>query len=353
MSTTKTTQIFYAWQSDTDKGCNWKAIEYVLDQVKAELEGKYQNLQIIIDQATRSLTGSPNISDAIFNKIAGADIFVCDITTITNGSGAKQLPNPNVLIELGFAIAHLGWDRIVLLFNKQFGNFPDDVPFDIKGHRISDFTVQDHSDKNGKGRLKALLSNAIEDIINADPKRPNQITSPKYIKRKHDLTTILKLFSNVHLPSFELFLVDAPKQLNSKSFHFWEGFHSIVTSESFFLYDKKLLDFVNKIHCHWEKSLAYSQHYRDGTGEGMLIFGQSIKNWGPAKTQEQKLNYQEAYEKMKEQEAKDLEVLEANIAELRKVYRDFIYYIREDYLEIDFEVTNEAAWKDFKLYHSD
>lgn len=44
----------------------------------------------------------PKIEDVIKDKIENSDIFVADITPIA-AEGAKQLPNPNVLIELGYA----------------------------------------------------------------------------------------------------------------------------------------------------------------------------------------------------------------------------------------------------------
>lgn len=79
------------------------------------------------------MTGSPNISKSIFDKIFVSDIFVCDVTTI-NGNAPSELrrtPNPNVLIELGYAAATLGWERILMVHHKHYGQFPSDLPFDI------------------------------------------------------------------------------------------------------------------------------------------------------------------------------------------------------------------------------
>jgi hypothetical protein len=47
----------------------------------------------------------------------------------------KDLSNPNVLIELGYAAALLGWDRVVLVLNKHYGS-PERLPFDLKFRRF-------------------------------------------------------------------------------------------------------------------------------------------------------------------------------------------------------------------------
>lgn len=49
---------------------------------------------------------------------------------IINGDYAGcKTPNPNVMIELGYAIKSLGWDRIILLYDKDFGEI-EEIPFE-------------------------------------------------------------------------------------------------------------------------------------------------------------------------------------------------------------------------------
>ena len=106
----------------------------------------------------------------IFEKISKADIFICDLTTI-NSSDTKnrKVSNPNVLVELGYAIAELGWERIILLFNKEFGVFPQDLPFDIDRHRTTPFSIKDKTDKSGKAQLSQVLKSALITIIQQKP----------------------------------------------------------------------------------------------------------------------------------------------------------------------------------------
>lgn len=50
--------------------------------------------------------------------------------------GGRKTPNANVLIELGYAIATVGWNRIILVFNEASGDVTD-LPFDINQQRVA------------------------------------------------------------------------------------------------------------------------------------------------------------------------------------------------------------------------
>lgn len=67
--------------------------------------------------------------------------------TIINGDYAgRKTPNPNVMIELGYAIKSLGWDRIILLYDKDLGEI-EELPFDINHRRITSFTLESCEEK--------------------------------------------------------------------------------------------------------------------------------------------------------------------------------------------------------------
>ena len=107
----QTITAFYSWQSDSPKETNLNAIRLAIDDAIKRIVASQQNLEIVRDEATRKTSGSPNILQKIFEKIIAADIFVADLTTITNSGTPKACSNPNVLFELGFAAAELGMDR--------------------------------------------------------------------------------------------------------------------------------------------------------------------------------------------------------------------------------------------------
>jgi len=127
-------KLFYSWQSDSDAKLNRYFILNALEAVSKNCR-KEGLFDLYIDQATREEPGSPNISDTIFKKIDGTNLFIADTSIINPNSKERKTPNPNVLIELGYAIKKLGFKNIIFIFNSYYGN-PNDLPFDIRQNRI-------------------------------------------------------------------------------------------------------------------------------------------------------------------------------------------------------------------------
>lgn len=133
--------IFYSWQSDIKSSRNF--ISDCLDR----LEKRMKDIVLCdIDRDTQGLAGAPDIGDSIYEKIDSADIFIADVTIINQDYAGRKTPNPNVLIELGYAIRALGWDRIILLYNKDFGEI-EELPFDINHRRITSFSLEGCGEK--------------------------------------------------------------------------------------------------------------------------------------------------------------------------------------------------------------
>lgn len=159
--------IFYSWQSDIRKNRNFiqtsieKAIKSVIKKQDKKIE-----LKINIDRDTQNISGSPAIANTIFQKISTSDIFVCDITVINKFILNKFFkrrfsPNPNVLIELGYAVSVLGWERIICINDTKYSAI-EELPFDIRGHRITTFNSTNQPSKES---LNKILTKAIESII--------------------------------------------------------------------------------------------------------------------------------------------------------------------------------------------
>lgn len=137
--------IFFSWQSDT-KRKETEIIEQALNQAVQSLEHNY-GYKIIIDHSTLGDSGMPNITQTIMRKIDECDIFLCDLTPIQKFEKdavggkiiTKQLPNPNVLVELGYAMSAVGIDYIIPLAHK--GDWLDfEMPFDINHNKIIGFS---------------------------------------------------------------------------------------------------------------------------------------------------------------------------------------------------------------------
>ena len=154
-------KVFYSWQSDlpntTNRGFIEESLERAFKQLKADEE---LQLDPCIDRDTSGVPGSPDIAATIFEKIKAADIFVGDVTFIDEGD-QRRTPNPNVLIELGFAASCLGWDRVICVFNEAFGELRD-LPFDLRQRRIVSYELAESVEK---GAVRQMLCNKLTSAI--------------------------------------------------------------------------------------------------------------------------------------------------------------------------------------------
>src|SRR6185437_8056425 len=89
-----------------------------------------------IDHDTKNTPGMAEIPATILKKISESAVFVADVTPIGKSPDGKALPNPNVMIELGWAMSEVGPDKIIGVLNTASGWKPDDLPFDIRHRRI-------------------------------------------------------------------------------------------------------------------------------------------------------------------------------------------------------------------------
>jgi hypothetical protein len=119
----RTVRVFYSWQSDLPDDCNKNAIRQALRTAAKRVGKAMPDLKVIVDEATRGVSGSPNIVFKILEKILAAEMVVADISTVHATGTRRASPNPNVLFEVGYAVAELGWERVILLFNEEWGHF--------------------------------------------------------------------------------------------------------------------------------------------------------------------------------------------------------------------------------------
>ena len=336
--TKQTFKVFYSWQSDLPKETNQHFIRNALRAAAKKIEAKYPKgaIHVIIDEATRDCPGSPNIPSTILKKVSCADAFVADISTTHDKleSGTIATPNPNVAFELGYAVANVGWERIVLFYNKAFGKFPDDVPFDFDRQRIAHYTAERGTDKPTTIRQSKEFENlaytAIKTIIDANPTKAINLDkdTPDDVKRNRDVRTITRVMNSIHIPTLEQHISDAPRKLSGLILDFWENFYAIVSPRLFHLYDPKLSEIIKRIYDAWGESISHLNEYHDGPPNGNNYF---FKNPGdlPLSTRQQK-----SWNRIK----KSLGLLDAALTEL-------LAYLRSSYLEIDIEACSACAWE--------
>ena len=332
--------VFYSWQSDLPDVTNRQAIRSGLRTASNKFEGENPTMRVNIDEATRGEPGSPNIPATIMEKIRSCDAFVCDITTINSSAAAdfRRVPNPNVAFELGFAVATVGWSRIVMLFNTAVARV-EEAPFDFDRHKILPYKIEisDPKNKGSQAQLAASLGQAIATIAKHKPTKPfsGLTQSPEQIRRDRDIANLKWLLSNVHFPTLDQMIEELPDLLQSRALHFWEEFHAVVNNSLFHLYDADLLAIVKSMHKSWCECVSNGEQYHMTTNPNIHVF----KNPGDA-----------PFTKRQESIWKTINVARAS---LKKTQQDLLNAIRERYIEIDIAETNQAAWQEYKDMQSD
>lgn len=164
-------KIFYSWQSDLSAN---KTTRFIDDCLSGVCEILRDVSDIKPDRATQGTTGSPDITESIFGKIDECDLFIADLSIINdfpaideNGNltgNRKRTPNPNVLLETGYAAKVLGWDRIICLYNSEYGN-PDDYPFDISHRRLTGFRFTQATREIECTRIKQIIAQTVTTFL--------------------------------------------------------------------------------------------------------------------------------------------------------------------------------------------
>jgi hypothetical protein len=155
--------VFYSWQSDLPNPTNRGFIQKALETAAAAIAGDNTvAIEPVIDRDTEGVPGSPDISATIFAKITAADVVVVDVSIINAGSGGRSTPNPNVLIELGYALNALGHERVILVFNKAYGRI-EDLPFDLRTRRVVVYEATPEAE--GRSAVRSDLSKKLDAAI--------------------------------------------------------------------------------------------------------------------------------------------------------------------------------------------
>lgn len=150
-------KVFYSWQSDIAPNKTRYFIRDCIDKA-IDLARETEAIEAERDEATQGTTGSPNIVQKIYEKIDESDLFVADLSIcyMCSNQDQKKSPNPNVLIELGYAAKVLGWERVICICNTDFGMI-EELPFDIAHNRVLPYSLN-----NGKSRNENCLMVAVD-----------------------------------------------------------------------------------------------------------------------------------------------------------------------------------------------
>lgn len=169
--------VFYSWQSDLPRKITR---DFIRDAAQAAIERIALSVVFEdsprLDHDTKGVSGIPAIGDTILGKIDTCGVFLADVSlvgeTTREGREKKKTPNPNVLLELGYAMGKVGWKRVVLVMNKEFGD-AEELPFDLRYRRFPiRYSIAD--DRSDLEKRCAGLSEEIEAAIRAAAQEEHQ-----------------------------------------------------------------------------------------------------------------------------------------------------------------------------------
>jgi hypothetical protein len=125
--------VFYAWQSDRLQRLNRHLIRIALNLAAKDIsDDPSTGAQVRIESDTENELGHVPVTDTILKKIAACDAFVPDLTFVAKTDAGKLVPNPNVMLEYGYALRAKSHSAMIPVMNTAYGP-PEQLPFDM-GH---------------------------------------------------------------------------------------------------------------------------------------------------------------------------------------------------------------------------
>ncbi len=170
--------VFYSWQSDLPNAVGRSFVERCLEaaikRLNADTAIEPAARPLEVRSGTKGKAGINVVADTILERIDGAAVVVADLSYVATRINGTRSPNPNVLLEYGYALKSRTGGRIIAVMNTAYGDPAEEpLPFDL-GHR--DFPIRFHctdgadADQRAKaretltqqlvGELKLILGDA-------------------------------------------------------------------------------------------------------------------------------------------------------------------------------------------------
>jgi hypothetical protein len=175
--------VFYSWQADreTTGGRNLiqQALEQACERISADtsVEEVDRSGKVKVDHDTKGVPGHAPIVDTIFRKIDNAAVFVPDLTFVGIRADHRPTPNPNVLVEYGWSLKSLKYNRIVPVMNVAYGEpVGEAMPFDMRHLRYPiTYNCPASLDAKSRRQVRDKLAKELEAAIRL------VLQSPEYL----------------------------------------------------------------------------------------------------------------------------------------------------------------------------
>jgi hypothetical protein len=187
-------KVFWSWQSDHPGRISRHFIRDALAQAIASLNESADiedavRPEVTLDQDRQGVPGSPDLARTIFEKIDASQVFVADVTPVgrTTGKPTKKLTNPNVAIELGYALRAVTDRGLLMVLNEHYGK-QEHLPFDLRH-------------KAGPIRYRLGPEASVEEIATQRARLVGQLKTALRDMRKHVASAATQITPFVPTPS--------------------------------------------------------------------------------------------------------------------------------------------------------
>jgi hypothetical protein len=322
--------VFYSWQSHSSKKYNQRliedAIESAIESVQAILAPEW-NCTIKLDRDTRERSGSVEIANTILEKIRNSTMVIADVTAVLSSpDGMHHYPNPNVMLELGYAARALGWNRVVGVCNEHKCSVKQ-LPFDITHRRLTPYRCSTNVEVDSAEKsLAAKLVDAITAVLvsiaknEADPSLGHG-----ELKRQRDMDLLREVLRTMNVSIMDAYIY----QLSHGQYYtpikwYWVSFKGMMMSTTSHFLDPVLESKVQDLYIKWNKL------------EGLtgLMFFPSDKHAGYVLKDDM-------YWQQQDFERRDK--MYGLIDEVEEAFRDFISHVKHHWLEFDIQETSKEA----------
>jgi hypothetical protein len=164
-------KVFWSWQDDSPGKANRQFIKEALEEAIKAIDGDFEFQDAdrpSLDHDTKGVAGAKEIVPTIMTKIAASVVFVADVTPIAETDDGKALPNPNVMVELGWSLNKPGDGRQIYVLNTGGGWSIEGLPFDIRHRRVLTYSLTEADDKKTRDRALKLLTRDLTSAITAN-----------------------------------------------------------------------------------------------------------------------------------------------------------------------------------------
>lgn len=192
--------VFYSWQSDLEPATHRTFIEDALEKALKQLardDEVYQPPREV-DKDTAGVAGSPHIAETIFSKISAASACVFDVSIVLRSSEDKRraFPNPNVLVELGYALKAHPDARVIMVMDSLTGE-PEELPFDLRFRRVLKYAPVEVDGDRSKAKADFVKSLVAAFKATFAHNEANRFT-PAEVQFFHAVYVNSRAFLNLH-----------------------------------------------------------------------------------------------------------------------------------------------------------